>query len=72
MMTSTVTLLAYFLVAPEAGSTGVAMVTGLSIALQNIVMVIIVRKRLSIVTLPGITSSAWLRFKLEVKNKVGR
>jgi len=72
MMTSTVTLLAYFLVAPESGSTGVAVVNGLSIALQNIVMVYIVRKKLSIVTFPGISSNSWLRFKHEVKNKVGK
>lgn len=72
MLTSVLTLLAYFLVAPQAGAAGVAMVTAISIALQNILMVYIVRKKLSIITFPGITSNALTKFKHEVMNKVGK
>lgn len=72
MVASTITLLAYFVVAPRAGSAGVAMVTGLSIALQNIVMLYMVRKRLSMVILPVITPDAWMRFKLELKSRLSK
>jgi O-antigen/teichoic acid export membrane protein len=68
-VTSVVTLTAYFLLAPRAGSLGVAMVTALSVALQNIGLVYIVRKKLNILTLPGFSPDAWKRFALKIKKK---
>lgn len=59
---SVFTLVGYFMVADQAGAPGIALLTAISIAIQNLVMVYLVKKRLGILTLPAFTPVIWQGF----------
>ncbi len=63
---SALTLAGYFMFAGQAGAPGVALVTALSIASQNLVLLYLVRKRLGILTLPIIAPEVWRSFLQEL------
>ena len=62
LLLSALTLFAYFLLADRAGAFGVAVVTAVSIALQNLIMAFLVKHRLDVVTLPSVSPVMWQRF----------
>jgi len=59
---SILTLVGYFLFAEQAGAPGIALVTAISIAVQNLVMVFLVRKRLGMLTFPALSPAIWQGF----------
>ncbi|VAW54792.1 hypothetical protein MNBD_GAMMA06-612 [hydrothermal vent metagenome] len=59
---SLLTLLSYFLFAEQAGALGIALVTAISIAMQNLVMVFLVKKHLGMLTFPALSPAIWQGF----------
>jgi O-antigen/teichoic acid export membrane protein len=66
---SLLTLVGYFMVADQAGTFGVALVTAISIATQNLVMAYLVRRRLGILTWPTFSPDIWQKFVQQLSKR---
>jgi O-antigen/teichoic acid export membrane protein len=66
LLLSLLTVGTCILVAEQSGALGIAVVTAVSIATQNLVLAYLVKKRLDILTFPTLSPVVWQRFVQEV------